>query len=874
MATMDKRKADEAAVQRFVRELLDTGTFLAAIKGVDSVRQAAKALRSDRIIPVLSIDSIQRQRTILAAHEALAALDQLEVVSDNTSISRSVGEVLRPDFVLYNRHLGKIVLVELKDDALPERQAVTELLAYEREVRNHFPFLGQLEVVFVLIAREWTDLLTHAYAGLAARGRPALVGLALSGEAPDFHLAVRSDEGWTRRYHLWIGQEVLRSRSYFVTFPKADGYPFIALLNAVDLMRQTADRLGQHGFCFAWENPREPKGIGITVCTVDPAHLFRSAMDGPDSRRESELTRFFEEVVPEEGIVYQTSLEALVDTLRRALGNSVPVILLRDGHWSDDLEWLEQMGAELSAFRYWGMLADFSVQVAMSSAARQHYRLLDPPSVEAAVSGFQIITAVTGAQPFLHGRITAKPLFQLARLLRRAVELARADEPDAIAWQWIQLRLVPFIVEFTYLVKSWIDRTAPTEPLHLFHEPSLATADNFCGFRDWLASLLADHALLGVFEAGWQAGARGASDRAACDALASVMARLKRDKPDWPDCQPLLPAGMAVDNPVQLQEMTTATPASATLRECLLNVADRWVPHLQRRQRFLEDVAFDLEDARRGIADKLKTLPPAKLPCIFIGADGMVGTKLIDRPSQWPAVNHAVEVSVLNCSSGRDLLTLYDWATLSDGRLQVLADNVVGNPLLLEEWRPVHPSSATVIENGWTGRKINLNHHGLRPSGPIGARFFSIALSENAPSEIAIVINTAAESVEAAGWAGHMRFLMTMGSIRFENAVLGFLTLRVVTSRREEWHTLPFDACDRHAQQAIDYLGRQSWVHFFVARQDGKVVAFQACENTFGIGELGELLGQLIPGRRQDQAQGMIKNRRAEIDVMLAKIDS
>jgi hypothetical protein len=160
MVIKDRRAADEAAVQSFVRELLEKGGFLAAIGGLDSVRQAAKAQREDRIIPVLSIDSIQRQRTILAANEALAALDQLEVVSDNTSISRSVGEVLRPDFVLFNRRMGKIVLVELKDDALPERQAVTELLAYERETRNHFPFLGQLEVVFVLIAREWSDLLT------------------------------------------------------------------------------------------------------------------------------------------------------------------------------------------------------------------------------------------------------------------------------------------------------------------------------------------------------------------------------------------------------------------------------------------------------------------------------------------------------------------------------------------------------------------------------------------------------------------------------------------------------------------------------------------------------------------------------------------
>ena len=871
MARQERRKADEAAVQRFVRELLERGTFLAAIEGVDSVRQSANARRGDRTIPVLSIDSIQRERTILAADEALSALDQLEIVSDNTSISRNVGEILKPDFVLFNRRLGKIVLVELKDDALPEREAVAELLAYEREIRNHFPFLGQPEVVFVLIARHWSDLLTHAYAGLAARGRPALVGLTLAGEAPDFHLVVRSDEGWMRRYHFWIGSKALRSRSYFVTFPKPEEYRYIALLNAADLMRQTADRLGQHGFCFAWEKTNEPSGLGITVCMVDPAHLLHAAVEPVGSRRESDLTNFFEEVLLEEGIVCQPSLEATVDTLRRALGTAVSVAFLRDGHWSDDLEWLEQMGAELSEFRYWGMLADFSVKVATSSAGLQHYWLLDPPCVESAISGFQIITAMAGNQPFQYGRITAKSLFRFGRLLRQAVELAKSAEPDLIAWQWNQLRLVPFSAELTYLAGSWVDRTAPMEPLRLFAGPSRATADNFLGFRDWVASLLVGHLLLEVFEAGWRAGAVDACERAACDALSSVMARVNRDKPNWSACQSLLPEEMrAADDPAQLPQIITAMSASSAVTDGLLEVADRWVPHLERRQRFLEDVAFDLEDFRQGINDKLQTLFPDDLPCIFIGADGMVGTVVIKRPPEMLPVNHATEVAVLNRSSGRDLLVVYDWATLSDGRLAVLADNIVGNPLSLEDWRPVNPSSAAEIDNRWVGPKINLNHYGLHLNAPVGARFFNIALSENAPSEIAMVINSAIASAEQGGWDGQIHFEVTTGAIRFEGAVIGFLVLQIVTRLRKEWHTLPFDGCDRYAQQAIDYLGRQSRIHFIVAREDGEVVTFHECENTFKLGELRAVLEQLTPGGRQNQARSIIANRRPEIEVRLA----
>ena len=871
MARKENRKADEAAVQRFVRELLEKGALLSAIEGVDSVRASANALRSDRIIPVLSIDSIQRERTILAADEALSVLDELDIVSDNTSISLSIGEILKPDFVLFNRRLGKIVLVELKDDALPERQAVSELLAYEREIRNHFPFLGQPEVVFVLIARHWSDLLTHAYAGLAARGRPALVGLTLTGEAPEFHLAPRSDEGWMRRHHFGIGPKALRSRSYFVTFPKPEEYRYVALLNAADLMRQTADRLGQHGLCFAWEKPNEPNGLGITVCMVDPAHLFHPAVEPAGSRRESELTSFFEKVLLEEGIVCQPSLDAAVDTLRRALGTAASVAFLRDGHWSDDLEWLEQMGAELSEFRYWGMLADFSVKVATSSAAVQHYRLLDPPCVEAAISGFQIITTLIGNQPFQHGRITAKSLFRFGRLLRQSVELAKSADPDLIAWQWNQLRLVPFTAELTYLAGSWIDRTAPMEPLHLFAGPSQPTADNFLEFRNWVASLLADHPLLEVFEAGWRAGATDARERAACDALSNVMARVKRDKRGWLDCQSLLPEEMGVvDDPAQLPQIIAAMPASSALTDGLLEVADRWVPHLERRQSFLEDVALDLEDLRQGINDRLQALSPDDLPCIFIGADGMVGTVVIKRPPEMFPVNHAVEVAILNRSSGRELLVVYDWATLSGGRLAVLADNIVGNPLSLEDWRPVYPSSAAEVDNRWMGPKINLNHYGLHLSALVGARFFNIALSENAPSEIAIVINSAIASAEEGGWDGQIHFEVTTGAIRFEGAVIGFFALQIVTRLRKEWHTLPFDGCDRYCQQAIDHLGRQSRIHFIVAREDGEVVTFKECENTFKLGEFRAVLEQLTPGGRQNQARSIIANRRPEIEVMLA----
>lgn len=864
--------ADEAAVQRFLRSLIEKGTFLSTIEGVDSIRRAAAAHRDERVVPILSVDGIQRERTILAADTALSALDQLEMVSDNTSISRSAGEILRPDFVFFNRRLGKIVLVELKDAALSERQAVSELLAYEREIRNHFPFIGQMEIVFVLIAREWSDLLTHAYAGLAAHGRPALVGLTISGEAPDYRLRVRSEEGWTRHYHLGIGSDALLSRSYIVRFPQEAADPSLCLLHAADLMRQTADRLAQHGFCLIWARPSEPNALGISVYCVDPAHLLPPAADRIPARRESEFTDFFDKLLSQERIAYQVSLETLVDTLRGALGSSPCVTRLRDGHWDDDLEWLERSGAQPCEFRYWGMLADFSVRVATSPTARRHYGLPDTPGVEAPAAGFQIIAAIIGNQPFKFGRITAKPIFQFGQLLRRAIDLATSNPADRVAWNWNQLRLMPFAVEVIYLAQSWVEPTAPEEPLVMFAPPNTFTALNIMRFGTWVMSLLDDDPLSQVFRAGWQAAEIGAGHRSTCDALINVIAGVKEGECLWTDCEPLLPEEMrgAVD-PAQLPEIAHSMPVSWAPFEAYLEVADRWIPYLRRRQGFLEDVAFDLEGLRNGVADMLLRLAPNELPCIAIDADGTVGTAVITLTPELkvPPVNHDLQVAVFNRSLDHDVLAVLNWADLHHGRLTELAKAVVGNPISLEDWRLVDSSAAAVIDNQWREPMIDPNRYGFRPSGSLGARFFRLALSENAPLEIAFVVNTCSTRKQG-GWDAEIDFQITSGLIPFRGAKLGFLVLRVETYLLVEKHTLLFDACDRHAHEAIEHLRRQSHIHLIVAREEGEVVAVQQPPNVFEFAELGSGLARVRPGENQVQARRFIVNHRGEIDAMLS----
>lgn len=426
-------------------------------------------------------------------------------------------------------------------------------------------------------------------------------------------------------------------------------------------MRQAADRLAQHGFCLIWARPSEPNTLGISVYCVDPAHLLPPAADRIPARRESVFTDFFDKLLSQERIAYQVSLETLVDTLRGALGSSPCVTHLRDGHWDDDLEWLERSGAQPCEFRYWGMLADFSVRVATTPTARRHYGLPDAPRVEAPATGFQIIAAIIGNQPFKFGRITAKPIFQFGRLLRRAIDLATSNPADRVAWNWNQVRLMPFAVEVIYIAQSWpwVEPTPPEEPLVMFAPPNISTALNIMRFGTW------------------------------------------------------------------------------------------------------------------------------------------------------------------------------------------------------------------VIDNQWREPTIDPNRYGFRPSGSIGARFFRLALSENAPLEIAFVVNTCSTRKQG-GWDSEIDFQITSGLVPFRGAKLGFLVLQVKTYLLVERHTLLFDACDRHAHEAIEHLRRQAYIHLIVAREEGEIVAVQQPPNVFEFGELGSGLARVQPGENQDQARRLIMSHRGEIDAMLS----
>lgn len=78
------------------------------------------------------------------------------------NISMNSSETLRPDFVIYNEEDDAYIIVELKVSANAERQAVTEVMAYQLELRNYLPGLSNYNIPIVIISQDYRPLLKHA----------------------------------------------------------------------------------------------------------------------------------------------------------------------------------------------------------------------------------------------------------------------------------------------------------------------------------------------------------------------------------------------------------------------------------------------------------------------------------------------------------------------------------------------------------------------------------------------------------------------------------------------------------------------------------------------------------------------------------------
>ncbi|WP_376967905.1 hypothetical protein ABNQ39_36875 (plasmid) [Azospirillum sp. A26] len=242
------------------------------------------------------------------------------------------------------------------------------------------------------------------------------------------------------------------------------------------------------------------------------------------------------------------------------------------------------------------------------------------------------------------------------------------------------------------------------------------------------------------------------------------------------------------------------------------------------------------------------------LPCINIGADGGIGTAIIDPPANLPKIDYAREVCVVVRGGDADSLFVLEWTDLIDGTFQVIENYVSGRPIELEAWSADGSAPATgVIDTAWKDGKVNLGDRFLNQPGTTGIRFLQLTLSPSMPTEIAFLINAETSHGRAIGSLKRLRCDPTCGVVRVDGAVIAFVLIQLADGGNGsvvDEFLLAFDPFSEAARDGLDSLARQSHIHLIIADLDGEVLGFQEYANTFAFdqfaGELRKLEGSAI----------------------------
>ena len=131
--------SSEKEVTKWLENLIRTDQLYDYIKNKSQVDIVNNIPKNN--IPVFSFDKLSRMANLNAANEVLDSLQLLEIISIDNSVSIQTGEILRPDIICFNPEKRIFVIFEIKRDKLTERQALTEIYAYEQEIRNILPFI-------------------------------------------------------------------------------------------------------------------------------------------------------------------------------------------------------------------------------------------------------------------------------------------------------------------------------------------------------------------------------------------------------------------------------------------------------------------------------------------------------------------------------------------------------------------------------------------------------------------------------------------------------------------------------------------------------------------------------------------------------------
>ncbi|MCW6037445.1 hypothetical protein K4A83_14355 [Spirulina subsalsa FACHB-351] len=463
--------------------------------------------------PQFSIDHLSRRACIDAGRRVLRSLEFLEVLTADQNVSLTKNEIMRPDIVCINAEQQCVVMFELKVSSVTGRQSLTELIAYEQELKNTLPFLAEYDVCHVLISPEWSTLMDHSVASSVTWSGRQILCLQAGLEKRKLTLKTRIPEAWkiTGAAHF----PELAMPCITVCLYDLDAYTAKDTVDsddkkskltdeldnriwtALSVIAREGDRIGGHGFALLWKDTSSISltSYNITICGVSPFEFYkmsreRSTILADDGRLVAALDRFIYDSDPDgvSGALLRVAQSA--DTLLREVSDPR---LEGWSNWATERRTLCSRGIPLLC-EFWGALGDYSRDYVMNPAVRTHQRNLllngtgdwRDPKV-----GLPLIQSFTKPELFYEGEVRCSDAFRLGvllgldRLLR--LNIQHADLPRYRArYEWNRIEMMAAIEEVRMLANAASNVERPENGFTFIDDPLADDEEEAARFVNWL----------------------------------------------------------------------------------------------------------------------------------------------------------------------------------------------------------------------------------------------------------------------------------------------------------------------------------------------------------------------------------------------------
>lgn len=498
---------DEAHLQELMIKAIeadDLGSLIENTLG-DSNRDSVEQF------PQFSLDHLSRLACLTAGRRVIKSFEYLEILTTDQNVSVTTNEIMRPDIVCINSEQQSIVMFELKVSAATGRQALTELIAYEQELKNALPFLAEYDVCHVLVSPEWSTLMDHSVASSVTWSGRQVLCLEAGLDAGNLKLKTRIPNAWKitgAAYFPELGLPCVTLCLYdldaYTRPPSEEGTSESELdtriWTAMTIIAREGDRVGGHGFALLWEDTSSISltSFNITICGVSPFEFYktsrlRGTILADDGRLVAALDSFIADHDPD-GLS-----KALLHTAQSAnnlLDEVSNPTLEGFSNWAIDRLSLSKRARPLLC-EFWGALGDYARAYVLHPAVRTHRRNLltngtgdwRDPRV-----GLPLIQSFTKPDLFYEGEVRCSDAFRLGvmigldRLLRMNIQ--HGDHRQLRArYEWNRIEMMAALDEVRMLANAATNVEVPQGGFTFREDPLVDDEDEMAAFVEWLSEV-------------------------------------------------------------------------------------------------------------------------------------------------------------------------------------------------------------------------------------------------------------------------------------------------------------------------------------------------------------------------------------------------